>query len=52
MPHIGKVIDSTVAAINTELAAMKEGQGPLGKVVVDVDGPARDKPAGSPIRIA
>ena len=37
IPHIGKVIDSTVAAINSELGAMKEGRGPLGKVVVDVD---------------
>jgi NADPH:quinone reductase-like Zn-dependent oxidoreductase len=37
VPHIGKVIDSTVGAINAELGAMKAGKGPLGKIVVDVD---------------
>jgi NADPH:quinone reductase-like Zn-dependent oxidoreductase len=37
VPHVGKVIDSTVATINTELSAMKTGNGPLGKVVVNVD---------------
>jgi len=37
VPHVGKVIDSSVAAINAELSAMKAGKGPLGKIVVDVD---------------
>jgi NADPH:quinone reductase-like Zn-dependent oxidoreductase len=37
-PHIGKVIDASVAAINAELAAMKLGTSAIGKTVVVVDG--------------
>jgi NADPH:quinone reductase-like Zn-dependent oxidoreductase len=36
-PHVGKVIDATVNAINAELAAMKLGTAAIGKTVVIVD---------------
>ena len=36
-PHIGKVIDASVAAVNAELAAMKLGTSTIGKTVVIVD---------------
>jgi hypothetical protein len=36
-PHIGKVIDASVDAINAELAAMKLDRSPIGKTVVIVD---------------
>lgn len=37
VPHVSKVINSTVAEINVELTNMKNGQRPLGKVGVVVD---------------
>ena len=36
-PHVGKVIDASVDAINGELAAMKRGASTIGKTVVVVD---------------
>lgn len=43
LPHVGKRIDSSPAAINAELAAMAAGRSPVGKVVVVVD-PKKESP--------
>ena len=37
VPHIGKVIEGSVEAINAELYSMKAGHAPAGKVVVQID---------------
>jgi NADPH:quinone reductase-like Zn-dependent oxidoreductase len=37
VPHISKVIDSTLSEINAELQSMKMGKGPIGKVAVTID---------------
>ena len=37
VPHLGRIIDSTVEAINAGLQSLKSGSGTLGKVVVIVD---------------
>ena len=37
VPHIGRIIDSTVEAINAGLQSLKAGTGRLGKVAVIVD---------------
>jgi hypothetical protein len=36
-PHVGKVIDASVDAVNVELAAMRRGASAIGKTVVVVD---------------
>ena len=44
VPHIGRIIDSTVDAINAGLQSLKSGRGTVGKVAVIVD---RNLEAGS-----
>ncbi len=46
MPHVGRIIDSTVEAINDGLRSLKGGSGTLGKVAVIVD---RDLLESSPV---